>query len=166
MANRFINIQIVSGIIVALAFNIVVMPRTVILGAVADMPLVVTIWIALTSTPRTAIIFGFLMGLLVGFARPAELGWSSVLLALVAYGIAALKDRLVMESMWLRIAGLFAAALIYRLLYFALARYGLLETNSAFVMITTLLSAVYTTVLGIIVFGFIKHRRMIRDLFQ
>lgn len=166
MAGKFINIQIVSGIIVALAFNIIIMPRTVILGAAADMALVVTIWIALTSTPRAAIVFGFVMGLLTGFARPTELGWSSMLLALVGYGISALKDRLAMESMWLRIAGLFAAALVYRFLFFALARYGLLEDGAKFVMMNTLLSAVYTTILGVVVFGFIKHRRMVRDLFQ
>jgi len=165
MVNKAIKFEYIFAIIFALFFQIIVAPRITIAGATVDMALILSLWIALVKQPRTAMLFGFACGAFVGIVAPSDFGWAALLLAFFGLGLSSLKEKLVMEAMPLRFLTLLIVSFIYTLLFMSFTRFGMLSGDFGYIFLHTLITALYTTAVGILTFLFIQHRYIIRNMF-
>jgi len=165
MASKTINIEYAFAILFVLFFQIIVASRAAIGGITADMGLIVVVWIALVKPPQFALVFGFACGFFVGILTPADFGWAALMLAFTGFGLSTLKEKLVMESMQIRILTLFIVALLYHILFLSLSRFDMISGDFAYIFINSFFSSVYTTGVGILVYIFIQHRYLLRNMF-
>jgi len=165
MVNRFINIEYLFSILFILFYQIVIMPRTTILGVVPNIALIIAVWIALVKTPRRSLFFGFFAGFSIGLLTPADLGWEALLLGLIGMGLSVLKDKIVLEAFPIRILTLFIISMLYQLIFLILSRYDMVSGNFPQILLNTFLTTAYTTMIGTLIYGFIKNRYILRNLF-
>jgi rod shape-determining protein MreD len=165
MVSRIFNAIYIFSALFVLFFQIIIAPRITIGGITADMALIVTIWLALVKTPRIALIYGFVIGFLVGMLSPADMGWAAMLLALTGFALANLKEKIVMEALPIRVVSLFVIAFLYQLLFLGLSRFDMISSDPTYIMLNPLFSAIYTTIIGATVYIFIEYRYILRNMF-
>lgn len=165
MANKLTTIQYIFSFIFLIFFQIIIAPRIYIGSAYVDMAVVLTVWVALVQGPRSGIFFGFVAGLLTGTLKPMELGWLSLLLSITGFLVGNIKEKLVMDPLPVRILTLLVVAFAYGLLFLFFTGFELFLKNPSFVFLSTFYAALYTTIIGAIVFCFIKYRYVLRKLF-
>ena len=164
MVNKNALIKYIFGALFVVFYQMIVAPRTSILNAQADMALILTVWVALDVGPREGVIFGFVVGLLTGFLIPMELGWVALLLSVIGYLTGNVKNRIVIESLPIRIIILLVAVLAYNMMHIFFTRFELLILNIDFVLINTIISTLNSIIIGIILFTIIRYRYILRNL--
>jgi rod shape-determining protein MreD len=129
------------------------------------MAVVLTVWVALVRGSRTGMVFGFVAGLLTGVLKPMELGWICLLLSATGYLIGNIKEKLVMDPLPVRILTLLIVAFAYNVLFLFFTSFELFFRNASSAFLSTFYTALYTTIVGAMVFYFIKYRYVMRNLF-
>jgi len=88
---------------------------TSIFGVTVNVPALFVLGVALYKEEMTTVWFGFLVGLVMGAAMPAKLGWlaiSTAALALAGYHV---KERINMDSMWAKVSMVAGGVLIHNI---------------------------------------------------
>jgi cell shape-determining protein MreD len=134
-------------------------------GAQADVAAIITIWLALTRGPHVALIFGLVIGFLVGLLTPMELGWSSLLLVFAGYFTGILRSKFAIEPMPSRILTLVIVMFVYNLLYYFFVHFELLLFNFGFALTNIVSSTINSVFVGIILFIILRYRFILRKLF-
>lgn len=164
--NKISAIKYVIIAIFVIFYQIVIMPRTTISNVQADMALILTVWIALNSGSKEGLYFGLVIGLLMGFFNPMDLGWQSLLLAIIGFSLGQISHKLAIEPMPMKISLLFGAAIIFNFMYVFFTSFQLILLNPSYVVTSALFSALYSTAVGIIIFSAIRYRYVLRYLFE
>lgn len=164
MMNKNITIKLIFGAIFTLFYQIIIAPRTSFANTNADMALILTIWVALTCNPKTVVIFGFAVGLLVGALTPIELGWASLLLAIIGYLVCIIKNKIVIDPLPSKIATLICSIFVYNFFYQLFTNFDLFIINFSYMITTILFASINTAIAGIIVFIIIRYRHILRKL--
>ena len=165
MASRMISAEYTFAAIFIIVFHIIIASRIAIGGITADLSLILTVWIALEKPPRTSLIFGFITGILIGVLSPSDIGWAALLLALTGYFLSNLKYKIVMEALPIRIGSLFVIAFTYQFIFLSLSRFAMLSSDPSYLLINSLFSAIYTTIIGTMIYLFIEYRHILRNIF-
>jgi rod shape-determining protein MreD len=120
-------------------------------GIRLDLGIIILVYVALTRGPTYGIIFGFAIGLLLDVFTPATLGWGALVKCLIGFILGSFKDSLYLESLYSKGAVILLALLLNDLLYYLMVT-GV--NASTFNTLTgwSLPSAVYTSVVGILIF--------------
>jgi rod shape-determining protein MreD len=162
--NKNLLIKFIIGVLFVIFYQIIIAPRTSILGAYADTALILTVWVALDLGAKNGIIFGFAAGSLIGLLTPIELGWSALLLSLIAYLTGSVKHKLVVEPMPAKILVLLVALLLYNMAYIFFTRFELFLINFEFVLTSVAYSTINSLIVGIILFIMLRYRYLLRNL--
>jgi rod shape-determining protein MreD len=163
--NKILALKYIFGALFIIFYQVIVAPRLDITGIQADMAIIITVWVALHFGPKAGTLFGFAIGLLTGVLTPSDLGWGALILSVIGYFTGNLKNKLAIETVSMQLTILLVASLIYSLIFILTTRFGLILTNPSYVLTFTLYSALYTTLIGAIIFSIIRYRFVIRNLF-
>jgi len=164
MMNKNLIIKLVFGAFFVLFYQIVIAPRTSFADTHADMALILTVWIAMVCDLKTGVIFGFAVGLFTGALTPIDLGWASLLLAIIAYLVGIIKIKIVIEPMPNKITVLICSILIYNFFYQLFSNFGLFIINFSYMITSILYASINSTIVGIIIFVIIRYRYILRNL--
>ncbi|OQX92973.1 MAG: hypothetical protein B6D58_00330 [candidate division Zixibacteria bacterium 4484_95] len=165
MVNKMTTIQYIFGFIFIVFFQMIITPRICIGNAYVDMAVILTVWVALVKGSHTGMFFGLGAGLLTGVLKPIELGWISFLLSATGFLVGNIKDKLIMEPLPVRILTLLIVALIYNIVFIFFTGFEMFFRNPSFIFSSAFLTAAYTTLVGAIVFCFLRYRYVLRNLF-
>jgi rod shape-determining protein MreD len=165
MANKIISAEYIFSALFVLFFQIIIASRISIGGVTADMAIIITVWFAFVKTPRIALIYGFVLGFLAGMISPIDMGWAAMLLALTGFMLANLKEKIVMEALPIRITTLFVIAFFYQLVFLGLSRFDMIASDPSFLLLNSLFSTIYTTIIGTMIYLFIEYRYILRNMF-
>ena len=136
----------------ALALQATWIPYVGIAGITPDLPLIVTVLLALQRGPNTGTICGFLIGLGQDLANPGFLGLNALTKTIVGYALGKLRDRFDADTAPTCAATLFVATLAHDLLYLAISTRLVLSDMLITWATRTLPTAVYTAGAGTILF--------------
>jgi hypothetical protein len=165
MANKLTISKYIIGAIIVLFYQVIIAPRIRIGGIEADMAVIITLWIAMSHGSRYGLYFGFAVGFRTGVFDPMDIGWSCLFLSGIGYTAGLIKNKLVIEPIPMKLLVLACATLIYNLLFTVFTKFGLLLTSFSYVLYYVLLSTLYTTVIGGLIFYAIGYRYTLRKLF-
>ena len=146
--------RIFSGILYVLSlilYQTYVSDAVSILGIKFDLSMVILVYIALSRGPVSGAIFGFILGLLADVFTPQTLGFGALVKCLIGFSVGSFKDSLYLDSWYSKGGMIFFALIINDLLYYLLTR-GLNASTFETLINYSLLSAVYTSVVGIFIF--------------
>jgi rod shape-determining protein MreD len=107
---RVLRLLLALWLLVVLQTTIV--PRIGVLDARPDLPLLLVLLTALHEGPAGGALAGFVGGLFVDLSSPGALGLTSLVNALVAFGIGVLAARLVRGSLATRVSVALVATLV------------------------------------------------------
>jgi rod shape-determining protein MreD len=163
--NKLLLSRYIIGALIVIFYQIIIAPRIQISGVHADIALILTVWIGLNHGPKPGLYFGFAAGFLIGMLNPVDLGWACLLLSAAGYITGIVMNKLAIEPIPVKLLVLLIAALAYNFLYLLFTKFGLVLNNFPFVIINTIFSAIYTTVVGAMVFYMVRYRYILRNLF-
>lgn len=153
--------KILSGaliLFVLILFQSLISDAVTIMGIKLDLSLIILVYVALSGGPTYGVIFGFLIGLLLDIFTPPTLGWGALVKCLIGFTVGSFKDNLYLESFYARGGVIFFALILNDLLYYIFAS-GL--NSSTFNILThySLLSALYTSIVGMLIFPILDRIR-------
>lgn len=122
-----------------------------IMGIKLDLAIVILVYVALTRGPTHGIIFGFLIGLLMDVFTPQTLGWGALVKCLIGFTLGSFKDNLYLESLYSKGAVIFLALILNDILYYLFVT-GIHPVTFSTLSSYSLPSAVYTSVVGMLIF--------------
>jgi rod shape-determining protein MreD len=120
-------------------------------GIKLDLSVVILVYVALSRGPISGLIFGFIIGLLADVFTPQALGWGALVKCLIGFSVGSFKDSLYLDSWYSKGGMIFFVLILNDLLYYVFAgglNASLLETLVRY----TLLSALYTSLVGMFIF--------------
>ena len=125
-------------------------------GATPDIVLVLLVVIVIDRKPVTAIIVGFLLGFLQDLGNASFLGMNALAKSVIAYGIARFASGYLPESTLFKGLLIFIAAIASDIIVLNITA----SFHPGVVLLNffrfSLLSAIYTSLIGIAVFGLLK----------
>jgi rod shape-determining protein MreD len=125
-----------------------------------DLPLLILVFWGLTQGPVSGALFGFILGLLLDLPTPAFLGLGALIKTSLGYMVGSFKDNLFLESSYSKSGIIFLSLCLNDLLYYLFtSRFDIGYTMFIFLN-HTLLSAVYTSLVGLIFLWYIQIRRI------
>ena len=153
--------RIFSGILYVLAlilYQTFISDSVSILGIKFDLSIVILVYIALSRGPVSGAIFGFILGLLADIFTPQTLGFGALVKCLIGFSVGSFKDSLYLDSLYSKGGMIFFVLIINDLLYYLLTR-GLNTSTFETLINYSLLSAVYTSMVGILIFLIVRRVR-------
>ena len=124
-----------------------------------DLVLLALTFIALRKGPLMATCMGFGIGFMQDIYLPADLGLNALAKSLVGFAIGYGRSRIVADNIQVQIALLFAAALCHDLIYYlGTSAIGLVDLPY-FWLRYGLGRALYTTLVGALLYGCLQLRR-------
>jgi rod shape-determining protein MreD len=139
--------------LLAVVLDSALAPEIEILGARPDFLVLVVVYGSLLLGGHTAIIAGFLMGLVVDSELPAYLGLHALALSITGYVSAGVWSRLVRANVLVQCVILFGASIIHDSIYYVVYYRNHMEMFGRFIVSQGVLGAVYTAALGALVFA-------------
>jgi rod shape-determining protein MreD len=124
-----------------------------------DLPLLILVYVGLTRGPASGAIFGFLIGFLLDLYNPSFLGLGAFIKTCLGYLVGSFKDNLYLESNLSKGVVIFFSLLLNDLTYYFFSS-GLNLSHVFFVFLNySLLSGLYTALVGLIFLRFLQIRR-------
>jgi rod shape-determining protein MreD len=120
-------------------------------GVKLDLGIIILVYVALTRGPGYGLIFGFMIGLLLDVFTPSTLGWGALVKCLIGFTLGSFKDNLYLESLYSKGAVIFLALILNDFLYYLFLT-GASAATLATLTNSSLPSAVYTAVTGVLIF--------------
>jgi rod shape-determining protein MreD len=145
--------KILSGVVILFMFvffQSLLSDAVTIWGVKLDLGIIILVYVALTRGPIYGMIFGFAIGLLSDIFTPPTLGWGALVKCMIGFSLGSFKDHLYLEGLYAKGAVIFISLLLNDLLYYLLV-IGITSTFSILIG-SSLLSAVYTSIVGILIF--------------
>jgi len=165
MTDKLVLGKYIAGAIVVIFYQAIIAPRTRILGVEADMAVILTIWIALNHGLQTGVYFGFIMGFLTGVFNPLNLGWSCLLLSSCGLITGIIKNKLVVDPIPVRLLILLLVAFVYDFVYIFCTQMDLALGNITYTLSSSFFTALYSALVGALIYYIIKHKSVLRNLF-
>jgi len=128
-------------------------PHIEILGARPDFAVLVVVYGALLLGGRAPIISGFTMGLIADSELPEYLGLNALALAITGYLASRILDHLVKANIFVQCTVIAGATLLRDVIYYVVYYRNHLELFGRFLVHQGLLGAVYTAVLGALIYA-------------
>jgi rod shape-determining protein MreD len=129
-----------------------------------DVILLVLFLIALLEGSFGATIAGFCTGLVQDIYAPETLGLNALCKSLVGFGLGYCQRGVFMESLAARALILFSAVLVHDILYFQISLWPEVGGALALVVRVGIPTALYTALLGYVVFYLMGRKEKIRPL--
>jgi len=126
-------------------------------GIRLDLGIFILVYIGLAQGPAQGAIFGFLIGLLLDIFTPEKLGLGALIKSLVGFTVGNFKDHLFLESSYSKGAIVFLSLLLNDLLYHFLSE-GVTIFAFQTILYYSLPSALYTSVIGILLFVILEKK--------
>ena len=151
-------LRIVLPLLLVIIFQSIVSDVVSIQGIRLDLPIFILVYISLTQGPKQGVILGFLFGLLLDVFSPERLGLGALIKCSLGFAVGNFKDTLFLESLYSKGLIVFLCVIVNDLIYY-LASTGLsLSTTLHVLLSSSLPSAVYTLVVGMLIFVFLEKR--------
>ncbi len=131
-------------------------PEMEILGARPDIAVLVIVYGALLIGGRTPVIAGFAMGLVADTELPEYLGLNALALSITGYLATRVLDHLVKANVLVQCVVIACAALLHDLIYYVVYYRNHLDLFGRFFMRQSLLGALYTALLGALLYAIAK----------
>ncbi len=138
-------------IFVLILFQSLLSDMVTIMGVKFDLAIIILVCIALTRGPTYGLIFGFLIGLLLDVLTPQTLGWGALVKCLIGFTLGNFKDNLYLESLYSKVGVIFFALILNDFLYYIFTS-GVNATTFRILSNYSLPSAVYTSIVGALIF--------------
>jgi rod shape-determining protein MreD len=126
-------------------------------GVRLDLAILILVYIGLTKDPAQAVIFGFLIGLLLDVFTPQRLGLGALIKSLIGFTVGNFKDNLFLESSYSKGAIVFLSVILNDLLYHLLSEGVTLFTFHT-ILYYSLPSALYTCGAGVLLFVVLEKK--------
>lgn len=122
-----------------------------IAGIKLDLAIIILVYLALRYGRSCGMVFGFLIGFLYDVFTPDTLGLGALVKCLIGFTLGSFKDNLYLESLYSKGAVVFLTLLLNDLFYYT-ATTGLSDSTLEVLTRYSLPSAVYTSVIGMLIF--------------
>jgi rod shape-determining protein MreD len=142
--------------VAAVILDATLSPEIEILGARPDFAVLVVVYGALLMGGRAPIISGFFMGLVADAELPEYLGLNALALAITGYLASRLLDHLVKANILVQCTVIAGATLLHDLIYYVVYYRNHLDLFGRFYVHQGFLGALYTAVLGAVIYGVAK----------
>lgn len=129
-----------------------------------DLVLLVLFYVALMEGPFGATITGFCTGLVQDVYAPETLGLNALCKSLVGFGLGYCQRGVFVESLAARALILFGAVLVHDILYFLVSSWPEVGRGLGQVVRVGLPTALYTALLGYVVFYLIRRKGQVQPL--
>jgi rod shape-determining protein MreD len=126
-------------------------------GIRLDLAILILVYIGLTKDPAQAVIFGFLIGLLLDVFTPQRLGLGALIKSLIGFTVGNFKDNLFLESSYSKGVIVFLSVILNDLLYHLLSGGVTLFTFHT-ILYYSLPSALYTCGAGVLLFVVLEKK--------
>ncbi len=146
--------RFMGGVLIILSliiFQTFIADAVTIGGIKLDLSIVILVYVALRRGPVSGVIFGFLIGLLADIFTPQVLGGGALVKCLIGFGVGSFKDNLYLDSFYSKGGMIFFALILNDLLYYLFTG-GLNSSLSETLIGYTLFSALYTSIVGMLIF--------------
>jgi rod shape-determining protein MreD len=144
--------------------QVVIVPRMAIAGIYPDILTAVIIIIALRYGRLTGVWFAFALALSVDLLDPQKLGWMTLLISLLAYGVGVVRETIYLENPWFESTIVLLGTFVYHILYRFLPGPQFFFANFPKMVAESFLIGVYTSVVIGIIIMFIGQRTSFREL--
>ena len=120
-----------------------------------NLPAMIVVIVAIYKSETTAAWFGFSAGLVIAAARPETMGWQALLLAIIAFAVFHIREKLNLESVYSKLLLIVGAILVHNI-----ASIIINGTDRFFYMIWMycLPSTAYSTLVAWVFFLFKEHK--------
>ena len=145
-------------LLIVIIYQSVISSGVKIAGIGLDLPLVVLVYVGLTRGPVFGAVFGFASGLLLDVYSPNLLGLEALLRTLLGFLVGNFRNKLFLDTLYSKSGMIFTALLCHDLLYYLLATGFQVGATVYSLLFESLPSALYTTVVGMIIFGLIQQK--------
>ena len=129
-----------------------------------DLVLLVLFYVALSEGSYGATIAGFCSGLAQDVYAPQTLGLNALCKSLIGFGLGYCQRGVFVDSLVARSLILFVAVLIHDILYFLISSWPEVGRGFGLVVRFGLPTALYTALLGYVVFYLIRREKRIQPL--
>lgn len=137
-----------------------------IAGIGLDLPLIILVYVSLTRGPVYGALFGFASGLLLDVYSPGLLGLDALLRTLLGFLVGNFRNKLFLETLYSKSGMVFVALLCHDLAYYLLATGFQVGATIYILLFESFPSALYTTAVGMLIFGLIQKRYIQLDQFS
>jgi rod shape-determining protein MreD len=159
--------KVVTGAVVLfilILFQSLLSDVVTIAGIKFDLAIVIIVYVALTRGADYGLVFGFLIGLLLDVFTPQTLGIGALVKCLIGFTLGSFKDNLYLESLYSKGGLIFVALILNDFLYYVFTS-GVNVSTFRILSHYSLLSAFYTSMVGMLIFlaGGIGDRKEFRS---
>ena len=127
-------------------------------GISLDFPLIILVYVGLTRGAVFGAVFGFASGLLLDVYAPGLLGLDALLRTILGFLIGNFRKKLFLETLYSKGGIIFVAFLWHDLFYYLLVTGFQVGATIYILLFNSLPSALYTTLVGMLIFGLIQKR--------
>ena len=150
------TIRFVLFAVVIFVLQLKVVPSIGLLGVVPDLVIVFLVALVLERGPVAAVIIGFALGFLQDLGNASFLGMNALAKSLIAYGFSRFGAGFLPESVLFKGLLIFAASLFNGIVTLIVATGFDLPAVVVSFFRYSILSALYTTIVGLLVFAVIE----------
>jgi len=133
-------------------------------GIEPDIILLGLFFIALMEGSYSATIAGFCVGLVQDLYAPQTLGLNALCKSLIGFALGFCRRGVFVEGLLPRSLILFAAVLLHDLIYFSVSLWPDIGSGLSRVVFVGLPTALYTAILGYVIFYFIHRKEQLQPL--
>jgi rod shape-determining protein MreD len=144
--------------------QVVVVPRVAIAGIYPDVLTATVIILALRSGRLTGLWLGFLFAISVDLLDPQRLGWMTLLVAWLGYGVGIVRDTIYIENPWFESTVVLISTFTYHLVYGFLTGPQFFFGNFWRMLAESFLIGLYTVIVIAVIIWLTRQRHTLRNL--
>jgi rod shape-determining protein MreD len=151
-------VDFVVFLLMVIIYQSIIFRGVEISGISLDLSLIILVYVGLTRGPVFAALFGFASGLLLDVYTPGFLGLATLLRTSLGFLVGNFRKKLFLETLYSKGGMIFFVLLGHDLFYYLFATSFQIGATTYILLFDSLPSALYTTVVGMVIFGLIQRR--------
>lgn len=151
-------VDLVIFLLMMIIYQSIISRGVEVAGITLDFALIILVYVGLTRGAVFGAIFGFASGLLLDVYTPGLLGLGALLRGILGFLIGNFRNKLFIETLYSKGGMIFIALLWHDLFYYLFATTFQIGATTYILLFNSLPSALYTAVVGMVIFGLVQKR--------
>ena len=150
---------------VAITFiQVVIVPRLAVMGIFPDVLTAVVVLMALRHGRTMAVWMGFALALSIDLLDPQKLGWMTLLISIMGYGVGVVRDTIYIENPWFEATMILLATFLYQVAYRFFPVPQFFMDNFPRMLVSSFFIAIYTVAITGLMVWILRQRFSFREV--